>query len=294
MGIRGAQCLLIVYDVSNRESFDEVRLWMHEFLRVTCHSFQDSLSPVIIVGNKVDLREDPNREAPLDSFVSRDEGEQLSLQLNQEIALIAASNVRDKRFDEVIAVEGEFPPNHRFLFLEVSTKTGLNITELERLATFLALRHMGQLDERALKHCIDLEWPHVSKGPDGTMRLTPKTWKRMCRPQQEITLHFAPRRRGRRNLLDSKLSTFLRLHILSFLPVFEREETWYDDEKWRKCRMPWSGRTRKLAAAEDEAVSALESTPPARDEFLDKERQCMEAAANRSQMEKEKNNCVIC
>ena len=272
MGICGAQCLLIVYDVSNRESFDEVKLWMHEFHRVT------PLSPVIIVGNKVDLREDPNREAPLDSFVSRDEGEQLSLQLNQEI----------------IAVEGEFPPNHRFLFLEVSTKTGLNITELERLAKFLALGYMGQLDERALKHCIDLEWPHVSKGPDGTMRLTPKTWKRMCRPQQEITLHFAPRRRGRRNLLDSKLSTFLRLHILSFLPVFEREETWYDDEKWRKCRMPWSGRTRKLAAAEDEAVSALESTPPARDEFLEKERQCMEAAANRSQMEKERNNCVIC
>ena len=50
---RGAQGIIIVYDVTDRESFDNVRQWMHEIDR-----FANQGVCKILVGNKCDLEEE--------------------------------------------------------------------------------------------------------------------------------------------------------------------------------------------------------------------------------------------
>lgn len=62
MGIayyRGTDCAIIMYDVTNRESFKNVKLWMDELLEFHHHGTEiDSIKPKIsiaIVGNKSDL-----------------------------------------------------------------------------------------------------------------------------------------------------------------------------------------------------------------------------------------------
>ena len=75
--ILGAQGIIIVYDVTDRESFDNVRQWMHEIERyklfqlIYCHHrFANQGVCKILVGNKCDLEE--NRK------VSFEEGMELS------------------------------------------------------------------------------------------------------------------------------------------------------------------------------------------------------------------------
>lgn len=239
--VRATDCLLLVYDVSQRETFEGLRFkFDHIITLVQC--------PVILVGNKVDLREDDT--IPLEKFVSWREGHELSMEFGKRM------------------VERGLSLNRHFacLFVEISLKTGRNVAELGRLAEFLALGHTGALDEEALKHCVALEWPHVCLERDGVLELTPQTWSRACRVQKEIALMFAAMRHGRRNSLHSTLPTFLRRHIVTFLPVCEREKTWYSDNMWQKHRTVWSGRTRNLAEMEDLRVSESKTTPRAKSE----------------------------
>lgn len=48
---RGAQGIIIVYDVSDRQSFHNVRYWMEEI-----NKYANSLCKKILVGNKIDLK----------------------------------------------------------------------------------------------------------------------------------------------------------------------------------------------------------------------------------------------
>lgn len=48
----GAKGVMLVYDVTNRLSFDELNQWMDEF-----HRTVNEQTPIILVGNKIDLRE---------------------------------------------------------------------------------------------------------------------------------------------------------------------------------------------------------------------------------------------
>ena len=50
----GAKGLLLVYDVSNFLSFEEVTNWIEEFHRTVR---KEEKTPIILVGNKIDLRE---------------------------------------------------------------------------------------------------------------------------------------------------------------------------------------------------------------------------------------------
>ena len=62
---RGAHGIIIVYDVTDRETFENVRQWMHEIER-----FANDTVCKVLVGNKSDL-EDRRK-------VAREEGEELA------------------------------------------------------------------------------------------------------------------------------------------------------------------------------------------------------------------------
>ncbi|MBD3190167.1 MAG: GTP-binding protein [Candidatus Heimdallarchaeota archaeon] len=69
---RGALGCVIVYDVTVRESFENLDRWFNE---VISHC---NIIPMILVGNKIDL---PNRE------VSREEGEAYALRKGKELGI---------------------------------------------------------------------------------------------------------------------------------------------------------------------------------------------------------------
>lgn len=53
---RGADCCVLVYDVTNAKSFDNVKTWRDEFL-VHANVLSPETFPFVILGNKVDVEE---------------------------------------------------------------------------------------------------------------------------------------------------------------------------------------------------------------------------------------------
>lgn len=60
---RGAHGALLVYDVNNEKSIEQVALWRDECLS---HQDSDAFFPIVVIGNKVDLREDTPKEERVD------------------------------------------------------------------------------------------------------------------------------------------------------------------------------------------------------------------------------------
>ncbi|MES1920695.1 GTP-binding protein [Bonamia ostreae] len=83
---RGAHGIIIVYDVTQRESFENVKSWMSE---IDVHGSNEV--EIVIVGNKVDQGD--ARE------VSTEEGEQLANSLN--VIFIEASAMTDEKVNEM-------------------------------------------------------------------------------------------------------------------------------------------------------------------------------------------------
>ena len=55
---RGTDCAIIMYDISNRKSFQRVELWLHELLEGQAHYHElesNKKISIAIVGNKLDL-----------------------------------------------------------------------------------------------------------------------------------------------------------------------------------------------------------------------------------------------
>ena len=91
----GCSGLLLTYSVVNRESFDNASKWL-----VEAHGFMGKLPPLIIIGNKIDLR----ASHPVEETVSYEEGQAFT-----------------KRFGEKM--------NTPSIFIETSALTGENIDE---------------------------------------------------------------------------------------------------------------------------------------------------------------------
>lgn len=93
---RGSDCCVLVYDVTNPKSFENLNAWRDEFLIQANIKDPDSF-PFVIIGNKIDVEE--NRRA-----VSSKKASQLALQLGNlpyfETSAKEAVNV-DQAFDVI-------------------------------------------------------------------------------------------------------------------------------------------------------------------------------------------------
>jgi Ras-related protein Rab-7A len=54
---RGADCCLLVYDITNPQSFENLANWKQTFLSKGMMTMPDTF-PFIVVGNKLDMQDD--------------------------------------------------------------------------------------------------------------------------------------------------------------------------------------------------------------------------------------------
>lgn len=52
---RGADCCVLVYDITSLDSFKSLEYWRDEFLTETLIPNRQLLCPFVVIGNKVDL-----------------------------------------------------------------------------------------------------------------------------------------------------------------------------------------------------------------------------------------------
>merc|ERR1719233_719803 len=76
---RGAHGIIIVYDVTDNETFDNVRQWLYEIDRYASESVNK-----LLVGNKCDLKDK--------KAVERDEADQLATSINMKFLETSAKN----------------------------------------------------------------------------------------------------------------------------------------------------------------------------------------------------------
>ncbi|MHA1990622.1 MAG: Rab family GTPase [Candidatus Hodarchaeales archaeon] len=96
----GAVGGIILYDISEKKSFDNVKYWIHEFQN---HSGPQSKS-IILIGNKIDLRESENT-----GLITKEEGQLLAKELSKtfqnsiifyETSALTGENI-EKVFDSI-------------------------------------------------------------------------------------------------------------------------------------------------------------------------------------------------
>jgi|TARA_B110000285_G_C15051836_1_gene577418 Ras-related protein Rab-7A len=65
---RGADCCVITFDITNRDSYEGVEQWRNNFLDsvrgadVNCSQNDEYMVPIILVGNKYDIAQKNNRQ----------------------------------------------------------------------------------------------------------------------------------------------------------------------------------------------------------------------------------------
>ncbi len=97
---RGSAGAIIVYDVTNPESYNNVKFWLEELFQ----SIKNKNISLMLVANKVDLREDSPQD---NKYITKDDGEKLA----KEIQLYV------KQYNADIPV----------MFFETSAKSGQNV-----------------------------------------------------------------------------------------------------------------------------------------------------------------------
>ncbi len=110
----GADAVIIVYSASDRWSFQSLEFWLKE-----ASSTIESLPPIIIVGNKIDLRSDSDDDAE-EPPISRDEG------------FVFAEDLAKKL--------GEDGRLHPIAFLETSCLTGEGVEDVFKTASQLHVK----------------------------------------------------------------------------------------------------------------------------------------------------------
>lgn len=80
---------LLVFDVTNRESFNNIRYWIEELRKIESKELA-----LVIVGNKTDLRTDKES-----TYITREEGQELASKLSEEIGF-------DVSYVEASAING--------------------------------------------------------------------------------------------------------------------------------------------------------------------------------------------
>jgi small GTP-binding protein len=133
----GAQAVFIVFDLTNRESFENVNYWHNELKDF----IENKDLPIIIVGNKTDLE---NERA-----VSYEEGVEIANDLSK-LSSLSESTVLSEYSDL-----SEFSGSHsKISYIETSAKTGNRIQDAFNLISYHFILKCEEKEESLLKNKI--------------------------------------------------------------------------------------------------------------------------------------------
>lgn len=137
----GAQAAFIVFDLTNRESFENVTYWHNELKEFI--EYKDL--PIIIVGNKTDLTEQ--------KVISHKEGLQLAKELSKLTGMSETTSMSD--YSDLSTIEGG--SQSRISYIETSAKTGDRIQDAFNLVSYHFIMKCEEKEESILKDKIHEE-----------------------------------------------------------------------------------------------------------------------------------------
>jgi len=137
----GASGGIVLYDITNRQSFENVRMWVAELIK---HAKKKV--PIVVVGNKIDLRENKG------NYISTLEGLELKRRIVEEFGIKA-------------------------LFSETSAKTGENVDKVFRGMTALLLQELGVIKPVVPEPAIDERYAKLLSEICKLLGLEEETWR---------------------------------------------------------------------------------------------------------------------
>ena len=130
----GAQAAFIVFDLTDRESFNNVTYWHNELKEF----IENKDLPIIIVGNKTDLAEE--------RVITQDEGIQLATELSKLSGL--AENTSLSEYSDLSDLSAS---QSRISYIETSAKTGNRIQDAFNLISYNFILRCEEKEQSLLK-----------------------------------------------------------------------------------------------------------------------------------------------
>jgi len=137
----GASGGIVLYDITNRTSFENVKMWIAELIK---HAKKKV--PIVIVGNKIDLRTNEG------DYIPTSKGLELKRQIVKEFGVKA-------------------------LFSETSAKTGENVDKVFKGITALLLQELGVVKPATTKPQIDERYANLLTEICKLLGLNEEIWK---------------------------------------------------------------------------------------------------------------------
>jgi Ras-related protein Rab-6A len=132
---KGAQAAFIVFELTNKESFENVTYWHNELKEFI--DYKDL--PIIIIGNKTDLLEQ--------RVVSHEEGVQLASDLSKLTEL--SENTAMSDYSDLSSIENS--SQTKISYIETSAKTGNRIQDAFNLISYHFILSCEEKEESILK-----------------------------------------------------------------------------------------------------------------------------------------------
>lgn len=133
----GAQAAFIVFDLTNRESFNNITYWHNELKEF----IENKDLPIIIVGNKTDLNEQ--------RVVTQEEGIQLAIDLSKLSSLAESTTLSD--YSDLSALSAS---KSKISYIETSAKTGNRVQDAFNLISYNFILRCEEKEQLLLKEKI--------------------------------------------------------------------------------------------------------------------------------------------
>lgn len=133
----GAQAAFIVFDLTNRESFNNITYWHNELKEF----IENKDLPIIIVGNKTDLTEQ--------RVVTQEEGIQLATDLSKLSSLAESTTLSD--YSDLSALSAS---KSKISYIETSAKTGNRVQDAFNLISYNFILRCEEKEQLLLKEKI--------------------------------------------------------------------------------------------------------------------------------------------
>jgi small GTP-binding protein len=152
---RGAQAAFIVFDVTSRESFDNIKKWtieLNEFI-------EEKNIPIVIVGNKIDLIEQ--------RVVSHEEATNIPMELSDPAKLSEEDDLKNIFRISDLAEQ----PNQKISYIETSALTGENVQDAFNLLAYQFIEKSKEFEDTWMKEKLYNEINSILKNI-GTLTLS--------------------------------------------------------------------------------------------------------------------------